>query len=165
MSRHSRSLQSKRHDCAEMQADYNIYGLEQFTFHVLLFGSEWADAEKRKEKETEILRSYPQNQLYNVHPEATKQSSKNYRVCCEIHGKVYNSIAEAARDLQIAETKICQNLKYNLSGYKILEKVECGSTPVIIEDVEYDSLVAVVEADLAKDRFQVGRRLKSMHKK
>lgn len=162
---HMKSLNSNQHDCLPMQVDYNTFGVDKFTFHVLFSGPEWKDAEKRKKKETEIISFYSPDSVYNIHPDSPKVVSKNYRVSCEIYGIKYNSISEASAALQISETVIRQKLQNNHDGFKILEKVPHGYTPVVVEGVEYDSLVAVVEAGLATNRCQVGRRLTSTSKK
>jgi hypothetical protein len=162
---HMNHLNSNQHDCTSIQVDYNTFGVDKFTFHVLFFGPEWKDAQKRKKKETEIISFYSPDSLYNIHRDSPKVVSKNYRISCEIYGKKYNSICEASSALQISETVIRQKLKNNHPGFKILEKVTHGYSPVIVEGVEYDSLIAVVEAGLAKNRFQVARRLNSSHRK
>lgn len=160
---HMRYLKLNRHDSTSMQADFNTFGENQFTFHVLFLGPEWQDVKKRKKKETEIISFYSHDSVYNFHPDSPNIITKNYRVSCEIYGKKYDSICEACADLQMSDTLVRQKLKNGHPEFKILEKVPYGS-PVIIEGVEYDSLVAVVEAGLAINRFQVARRLNSTSK-
>lgn len=43
-------LKSNQHDCTSIQVDYNTFGVDKFTFHVLFFGTEWKDAQKHKKK-------------------------------------------------------------------------------------------------------------------
>lgn len=163
---HMGHLQTNLHDCRAMQADYNEYGFENFTFHVLLYGPEWECKDKRKEKETEILSFYSGDQVYNIlHPDAQKNLEKNYRVHCKINNVEYNSIADAVLALGIPESVIRRRLVNNSPGYEIINKVQHGYTPVIVDGVEYESLVAVVEAGLATNRMQVGRRLRSEKRK
>lgn len=162
---HMNYLKANQHDCFPMQIDFNTFGENKFTFHILFLGPEWQDLEKRRKKETEIISFYSPDSVYNTHPDSPKVVSKNYRVSCEIYGIKYHSINEASAALQISETVIRQKLRNNHPGFKILEKVTHGYTPVIIEGIEYDSLGTVVEAGLAKNRLQVGRRLNSTHRK
>lgn len=162
---HARKLASKTHDCPLLQTDYNQHGLNNFTFHVLFSGPDWADVQTRKDKEKEILSSYSPDQVYNVHPDAPTILTPNYRVVCRINGKTYNSILEAVEDLKVPETVLRNKLNNKVEGYEIIDKPLHGYTPVIIDGDEFDSLVAVVEAGLAKNREQVGRRLRSDLKK
>jgi len=73
-----------------------------------------------------------------------------------------NAAADATGE---AETSIRNKLKNQHLGYEILDKVDHGYTPVIIEGVEYESINAVVEANLATNRFQAMRRLNSQNAK
>lgn len=148
-----------------MQTDFNTFGENQFTFYVLFCGPEWQDVEKRRKKETEIISFYSPDSVYNFHPDSPKVVSKNYSVSCEIFGIKYDSIGKASAALQISETVLHQKLRNNRPGFKILDKVIHGYTPVIVEGIEYDSLGAVVEAGLAKDRFQVTHSLNSTYRK
>lgn len=59
------------------------------------------------------------------------------------------------------EETIRMKLKNNHSGYVLISKAVQGYTPVIVNNQEYPSNQAVVDANLAKDRFQVLRRLNS----
>ena len=52
-------------------------------------------------------------------------------------------------------------MKNGEPGYIITGKKVQGYTPVVIDNIEYQSLTAVVEAGLATNRQQVIRRLKS----
>lgn len=86
---------------------------------------------------------------------------KNYQVICEINGVTFPSINAAAKALSMRETEVRNRLYNKFPGYTIIQKIEQGYTPVIIEGIEYASLKAVVEAGLATTSQQVGRRIKS----
>lgn len=103
--------------------------------------------------------------MYNVHPDTARSLEKNYRVRCRINGQEFESIAAGQAVLKLSETVIRNRLNNNYSGYEILEKIDHGYTLVIIEGKEYESLNSVVAAGLAKNRDQVGRRLRSKHPK
>lgn len=158
---HYHILNSRKHDCVEFQNDFNLYGAEKFTCHVLYSGPDWLHREKRKAKETEILNAYTEDQVYNNHPTKTRFLTSSYRVICNINGQIYNSTHEAAKALNMSESELRRKLRNNFPGYTIVEKIEHCSTPVIIDGTEYASLLKVIEAGLAKNRQQVGRRLKS----
>lgn len=137
---HIDKLAKNENDVNSMQADYNNFGFENFSFHILFIGSEWAVVEKRKQKEIEILLSYNPEQVYNKHPNTEEQTKKNYRVVCEIHGILYQSIYEAAKITKEKEELIRTKLYNNYIGHKIIEKVVQGYTPIIVNQIEYDSI-------------------------
>ena len=103
--------------------------------------------------------------MYNVHSDTARSLEKNYRIRCRINGQEFQSIAAAQAVLKLSETVIRNRVNNNYSGYEILEKIDHGYTPVIIEGKEYESLNSLVAAGLAKNREQVGRLLRSKHPK
>jgi hypothetical protein len=82
----------------------------------------------------------------------------------ELLGKHYESVSQASRELNIKEKIITIRLKNGEPGYVITGKKVQGYTPVIIDNIEYESINAVVDAGLAKNRYQVMRRLKNNNK-
>lgn len=165
LEKHARALVSNCSDVTQMQEDYNTFSKNSFSFHVILTGPEWASKEKRLEKEIEIISSYLPEQVYNNHPSVERLQTVNYRLIVEINGQIYQSVAEAARILTISENSIRIRLKNNHPGYRIIDQVAQGYTPVIINNVEYNSVKAVVEAGLAPNRFVVQRRINSTSQK
>ena len=160
---HVDSLNKNQNEVFEMQKDYNSFGRNSFTFHILFSGLEWENETKRreKEKEKEILLSYKPEQVYNLHPTSELVESKNFRIVCEINGVQYESVSRAAKQTKEKDQIIRMKLNNKHPGYIVIKKVVQGYTPVIIDDQEYPSIQAVVKANLAKDRFEVMRRLKS----
>lgn len=146
-----------------MQQDYNLFGRQSFSFHILFIGPEWNDEKKRQEMEKLILLAYKPNQVYNVHSSIPLEPSKNYRIICEIHGVRYESVKQASKITKEKEETIRMKLNNNHAGYVVLKKVVQGYTPIIVNNNEYPSIQAVINANLAKDRFQVMRRLNSNH--
>ena len=61
----------------------------------------------------------------------------------------------------MTENSIRVRLKNNHPDYRIIHRVAQGYTPVIIDGVEFNSVKAVVEAELAANRLVVIRRLNS----
>lgn len=84
----------------------------------------------------------------------------------EIHNKVYDSVAAAQKEVGVSETTIRRRLRDpKYPTWKELDKVKHGYTKVCIEGQDFESINAVVEAGLAKDRFTVMRRLKTTQNK
>lgn len=75
--------------------------------------------------------------------------------------KVFIKLLAYASQLNIKEKIILIRLKNGEPGYIITGKKVQGYTPVIIDNIEYESIVAAVKTGVAKDRQQVMRRLKS----
>lgn len=165
LEKHACALASNWSDVTQMQEDYNKFSKNSCSFHVILSGPEWACREKRLEKEIEIISSYLPEQVYNNHPSVERLERVNYRLIVEIDGQIYQSVAEAARTLNIPENSIRVRLKNNHPGYTIIDRVAQVYTPVIINDVEFNSVKSVVEAGLAPNRFVVLRRLNSTSNK
>lgn len=165
LEKHARALASNCSDVTQMQEDYNKFSKNSFSFHVIFSGPEWVSREKRLEKEIKIISSYLPEQVYNNHPSVERLEKVNYRLIVEINGQIYQSVAEAARTLKIPENSIRVRLKNNHPGYTIIDRVAQGYTPVIINNVEYNSVKSVVEAGLAPNKFVVLRRLNSTSRK
>lgn len=128
---HRRDLRQKKHASNNLQADFNVFGEENFEFSVLFIGHEWKDRQIRLERESRLILDHP-NQCYNTvatmndrikelngfydkkHSEQTKRligalqrgiPKDQLGSPVSIHGTVYSSIAEAAR-----KTKHCRKL-------------------------------------------------------
>jgi predicted GIY-YIG superfamily endonuclease len=161
LAKHSRSLLANTHECPALQQDWTRYGMNQFEAHILFCSPEFEDQQTRLQKEREIISAYAPEQVYNQHPSVICVEKENYRVVCEIHGKVYESIAEASRSTGERETQIRSKLYNNFTGYLILEKVKFGYEPIIANGKKYDSINEAVAAGEAKTRYTVMRRLKN----
>lgn len=161
LAKHTRNLEKGEAECSNLQLDWNLFGPSKFEAKVLYIGPEWADREVRLKKELEIISSYSPAEVYNSHPDRIKEKNPNYRVICEIEGKVYQSIAEASRLTGERESKIRAKLLRNFPNYKVVDKVKHGYERIIANGREYESIVDAVAAGEANDRFEALRKLKN----
>jgi len=69
--------------------------------------------------------------------------------------------------LREKEESIRVKLYNNHPGYKILEKIVQGYTPILVNDIEYESISDFLKTNPEEnlDRFKVMRRLNSKIKK
>lgn len=85
-----------------------------------------------KKKEAEIISFYSPDSLYNIHH---KLFQKIIAFLVKFMEKNRTASVKHFLLYQISETVICQKLKKNVPGFKILEKVIHGYSPVIVEGV------------------------------
>jgi hypothetical protein len=166
LGKHAASLAQNQHDCRDLQQDWNQFGLQGHSFRILRHGPSWNTVTRRRAEEAIILKQrYQQSfSLYNTDRIAT--FTKNYRRLIEIDNKVYDSVAAAQKEVGVSETTIRRRLRDpKYSTWKELDRIEHGYTKVSIEGQKFESINAIVEAGLAKDRFTVMRRLKSTRNK
>lgn len=145
-----------------MQKDWNLHGSDQFEGTVICIGPEWVSKEARLERENQLISSYSPEEVYNNHPNAVKVSEDNYRVSCEINGIIYQTIKEASKKTNEAESTIRAKLKNGFPGYGIMAKVRHGYEPIIANGKNYASIIDAVQAGEAKNRFEVMRKLKNV---
>ena len=120
----------------------------------------------------DLLTEHPTGAVYNG------QGISNVRRIIEVDGTRYPSdgtplgsgpcpceasVAEAARSLGIGETTVRRRLaNQGRPGYREIEIRGSGS-PISVDGMIYGSIAEAVRMGVAKDRFQVMRRLKSGH--
>nr|YP_636225.1 putative site-specific DNA endonuclease [Tupiella akineta]AAV80647.1 putative site-specific DNA endonuclease [Tupiella akineta] len=135
LGRHSDDLQNNRHDCFELQQDFNKYSKTDFVFKVLEFGSEFQIKKKRKISENEYIIKIKPLFRYN---KPKNQSWNFYSQKVLIKGTVYQSLREAAIGLKESRTNLMRklgdlkNLDYQLletTGYK-KRSIACQITNV-----------------------------------
>jgi hypothetical protein len=166
LGKHAASLTQNQHDCTDLQQDWNQFGLQGHSFRILRHGPSWNTAEKRRAEEAIILKRRQQQSFSVYNTDRIATFTKNYRRVLEIDNKVYESVATAQKEVGVSETTIRRRLRDpKYSTWKELDRVEHGYTKVCIEGQEFESINAVVEAGLAKDRFTVIRRLQSTRHK
>lgn len=56
LGKHSSSLKQNKHDCKQLQEDWNQFGKEKFTFKVICFGDAYSSLVVRREKEKEVIK-------------------------------------------------------------------------------------------------------------
>lgn len=148
-----------------MQKNCNLYGCDQFGTTVICVGPEWITKKARLEKEKQLICSFLPEEVYNTHPNAVKVSTENYRLSCEIDGKVYQTIKEASTKTNESESQIRAKLKNGFPGYSILDKIKHGYQPIIANGKPYSSIIEAVNAGEAKTRLEATRKLKSLKHK
>lgn len=112
LGRHSDNLEKQRHDCFELQSDFNRYGKNFFEFEMLNEGFK-KNIEYLKQKELSLIKSMPKNLLYN----SLKPSIARTARCVKINNQTYSSLTQAARCLNESRTHLTRkcNDKKNLN--------------------------------------------------
>ena len=123
LSDHMRNLSQSTHSSIKLQADWNNYGSDQFRFHILEIGPEWADREKRIDAENSyiaqhirncynlITDSFPEEQPIEDSSKKTKPKKKKPPLNANSIGIYYkdqkfSSFREAAESTEINTRKI-----------------------------------------------------------
>lgn len=73
LNKHKSCLRRGCHECSQLQKDFNIYGLHNFTFQKLYFGAFSDTREKRLFFEKLILETLPAQNRYNVYVDWTSR--------------------------------------------------------------------------------------------
>lgn len=153
---HVGDLSRLTHDCIELQADWDKYDKKWFRLEVLYIGPEWQNSEKRIAKETQLIQRLPLTQRYNQ----IVSNKGRYQQRIEIDKQLYPTITSAAKALNVSQTTIRRRMNSKRYPNYIRKKSTSGQS-ISINGIVYESLQEAVEQKLAKDRFQVLRRLKS----
>lgn len=162
LGKHVASLTQNQHDCVDLQQDWNQFGLQGHSFHILRHGPSWDTAEKRRAFEAIVLKHMQQESFSVYNTDRTATFTRNYRRLIEVDNKIYESVALAQKEVGVSETTVRRRLRDpKYPTWKELDRIEHGYTKVCIKGQEFESINAAVEAGLAKDRFTVMRRLKS----
>lgn len=106
LGRHVDNLENQRHDCLELQKDFNKYGKNNFKFESLHLGEFYQNRAVRKKIEKEILKNY--KNLYN---NQEKKDWPRYSQKVKINNKVYSSLREAAKNLNQSRTHITRKCR------------------------------------------------------
>ena len=170
---HFGHLNRSTHDCCQLQTDWDKYGkqcenkwfgdsasLQCFTVEILCLGPEWQHKEKRVSRQNKLIANLPLHERYNPSP----SNNGIYRQTLEIENQMYSSIASAAETLNLSKTTIRRRLGSGKYPSYARKTVQVGRL-ISINGISYSSIQSVVEQGLAKDRFQVSRRLQSANAK
>ena len=155
LGKHVAMLNQSVHDSIPLQTDWNQFGKTQFQIDVLFIGPEWENRDKRTKKETELINQLPICERYN-----NSDSNLIYRQIILLKNNRFDSIAQAARALEVSETTVRRRLNSSKYPNYSREKVQIGSS-ISIQGVIYPSLKKVIEIGLATNRYQAYRRLNS----
>nr|YP_009367888.1 putative GIY-YIG homing endonuclease [Hazenia capsulata]ARK14894.1 putative GIY-YIG homing endonuclease [Hazenia capsulata] len=154
LGRHSDELLKNKHDCLELQKDYNQYGKEAFLFYAFDLNPELIIKQKRKLKEISYIQEIHPLLSYNKQQTPKKKFFESHKVL--INGSVYPSLRQAAKQIGESRTNRMRKIKdlKNLD-YQHLEIVSSKkhykkrSMPCSIDNVHYLSL-----SDAAKELKQ-----------
>lgn len=133
------NLENNRHDCGELQHDFNLYGKQWFKFENLemIF-----NLHERKKKEKRMIKK--QKKSYNMKSNGTWNF---YLQKIQIKNQTYSSLRQAALQTGESRTHLTRKCKDpQCKDYFFLEKTNYDSIYkkksicVIIHDVFYDSI-------------------------
>lgn len=162
---HSASLKQNKHDCRELQEDWNQFGKDNFTFKVICFGDAYSSQISRRKKEKSVIKQKLAQSflLYNI--DKSTSFIRNYQRKIEIDGKIYSTITEAATDpnLGISETTIRRRLRdAKFLNYKDVTSV----SPIYrINNKFYKTLDEAKKDNVGGNRQTIKRRIDSMDPK
>ena len=94
LGRHTADLQENRHDCAELQQDFNKYKKNAFKFESLTVDPKYADYRLRKQLEKEELAKF--TNYYNQDPNI-KRKFKTYTRIIKIRRITFEGLRQAAK--------------------------------------------------------------------
>jgi hypothetical protein len=112
LGQHWEELIEKKHECKEMQSDWNFYGCaaaqlrscaaaqlrskENFKFISLSVGTQWDCVNTRQQKEIDLI-NLNVNYVYNQKQNKSRKESNLYRKVVSYKDKNYPSIAAASK--------------------------------------------------------------------
>jgi group I intron endonuclease len=94
--RHVDNLEEDRHDCLELQKDFDQYGKQFFQFESLEINKRYLDESFRKQKENQIIQKMSKQLCYNKINLNTSFFTRSVKV----EDKKYSSLSNAARVLK-----------------------------------------------------------------
>ena len=164
LGKHLSALKENTHDCAQLQIDWNNAKLqkkeyETFSMRTIYIGDAWNSLKDRKNQEKQLLAKYSQSELYNF---VSDRAQILYRTRVSIKGVTHESIRHAAQYCKVSQTTLrrwLQSDKYE-DCFEI-ERLSYGISRCLIDGIEYPSVNAVVEAEIAPNRLFVSRRIKN----
>ncbi len=162
LGQHSASLKQNKHDCRELQEDWNQFGKKNFTFKVICFGNAYSSQIMRRKEEKSVIKQKLAQSflLYNI--DKSTSFTRNYQRKIEINGKIYSTITEAATDpnLGISETTIRRRLRDpKFPDYK---DVKCLSPIYRIKNKLYKTLDEAEKDNVGGNRQTIKRRINSV---
>jgi hypothetical protein len=112
LGQHWNDLSQGKHECKEMLQDWQQLGSENFSFIALSVGPQWEKQEIRENVENDLIR-LNLNITYNqaIAGKVKKKEGDIYRKIVKFGDKVFPSIAEASRQVNISESHIRRLLR------------------------------------------------------
>jgi len=158
---HFYHLQNPTHDCLKLQKYFNFYGAKSFIFKSLCLEN---DSQKRLLIEQTFIKKKISKNLYNVvKPHNFTKRATRHRVA--INNKIYDSISEASRQLNLDVRTLRRRLddptNQNYQRLEVIQVTNFNHYEVLINDKHFYSTSDVVKANLAKSTKQVRERCRS----
>lgn len=100
--RHCDNLQNNKHDCRQLQNDFNKFGKQKFVFLALEQNLNYKDDIFRKTKENEFIKQIPKKFRYNI----IDSKQDYYAVSVQIDAKIYSSLTNASLVLNQSRTQL-----------------------------------------------------------
>jgi len=166
--KHAASLTQNKHDCKELQQDWNQFGKQGFEFKIICSGKAYSSPDTRRKKEQSVIKQKIKQSCLLYNTNKATFFVVNYRREIEIDGEIFPSVAQAAKHptITISETTIRRRLlDVNYPSYKEIQRSLSGYTPVTINNKKFGSINAAVEAGVANNRQTVMRRVSSTNVK
>lgn len=125
LGRHADSLENNRHDCKDLQTDFNQYGKVGFEFDILNLDSKNESETYRKEKEAIYLAK-----SHNLYNKTISHEWSPYLQQVQINGKFYPSLRQAALLLNESRTHLTRKCRdIHNPHYRFLTK-----TPALLKN-------------------------------
>jgi len=189
--RHKQRMNSGNGNNSFLQADWDLYGVDQFEFIVLESGIQWNDEKIRKKRETELIRDFREKglNLYNVYESddqkrypscllSSKESClqnqtqefRNFisqlntgrpnanRIAVVINNQVFLSISEAAAYLNISTKTIRLRIQSNVENFSY------ASPEQVNEEILARERAGIVKLEPPQN-FSVQKRTSGLSKK
>lgn len=144
LGQHVSTLENNRHDCIELQKDFNKFGKKFFKFEALELNNNYLNESLRKQKEQIYIQQIRKS--YNF---KDKQNWNFYTQKVKIKGVIYNSLRQASLIVDESRTNLVRKCKdINNKNYIFLEKktyikakiYENNSIPCKINNIIYPSI-------------------------
>jgi group I intron endonuclease len=156
LGKHVEKLENNKHDCLELQNDFNQFGKKSFLFEILEINSEFLSEDLRK-KEKLLINEIPDNFRYNRPNFKNSFSSQ----VIKINNKIYSSLNEAAKELKESRTNLLRKcLNPSIENYTIVESEIAN----IKKYTFYKSQACVIDGVFYSSLNQAAKRLKTDHK-
>lgn len=110
LGQHWEELIEKKHECKEMQSDWNFYGKENFKFISLSVGTQWDSVNTRQQKEIDLI-NLNVNYVYNQKQNKSRKESDLYKKVVSYKDTTYPSIAAASKATGSSATHIRRMLR------------------------------------------------------
>ncbi len=162
LGRHSDNLENNRHDCLELQKDFNRFGKIFFKFESLEIGEKYVNENLRKKREQEYIKG--NENIYNF---KLNHNWNFYSQKLKIFGKTYNSLRQAALSLKESRTQISRKCRDETNiDYVFLEQTNYdkiykkNSIPCKIDNKIYYS-ISQASKSLKQSFTTIKKRCKS----